>query len=47
MDIIKKCRTCLSPEQNLDSSFNIEIINDKSITYSEMIYLCTNVQVIY
>lgn len=46
MNIEQKCRTCMSINQDLNSPFNEEMVNNKPIMYSEMIYLCTNIQVI-
>lgn len=45
MNVEQKCRTCLTSTQQLESPFTVELVNDKKLMYSEMIFLCTNVQV--
>lgn len=45
MENENKCRTCLTIDQNLNSSFTEEFINNNTVMYSDMIFLCTNVQV--
>lgn len=41
----EKCRTCLIESGNLVSVFSTRLISDTYVKYSEMIELCTGVNV--
>lgn len=41
----EQCRTCKSASDSLISVFNEETVENEVLTYSQMIFYCTSVQV--
>lgn len=46
MDVIENlCRTCMCESNDLISAFEMKMVNNETLPISEMILLCTSVEV--